>query len=147
MQSQSDAALQISRQPCWQDTLIRALVRSCSGDSGSGSGSGRGDSASLGSIGSNRAEPPVSIESLEENGEVLSLSETPSESSQGRGLSLDLNQVHALEQGDGGSQTPSPLDSAKPFPERDAASSMGDDSFLFSDNVSLGESFHSNEVK
>lgn len=147
MQSQADAALQLSRQPCWQDTLIRVLVRSCSGDSGSG----RADSVSLGSVGSNRAELPVCVENLEENGEVLSLSETPSETSRSRGLSLDLSQVHALEPGDSGSQTPSPLDNAKPFPgsapERETTSSLGDDSFLFSDNLSLGESFNSSEVK
>ncbi|MCJ8729842.1 hypothetical protein PDJAM_G00110980 [Pangasius djambal] len=147
VQSQADTALQMSRQPCWQDTLIRVLVRSCSSDNGSGSG--RGDSASLGSISSSRAELPVCVESLEENGEVLSLSETPSETSQSRGLSLDLSQVHALEQGDSGSQTPSPLENTKPFPgpapERETTSSLGDDSFLFSDNISLGESFNSTE--
>lgn len=149
MQSQADTAQQISRQPCWQDTLIRVLVRSCSGDSGSGSG--RGDSASLGSIGSNQAELPVCVEGVEENGEVLSLSETPSEPSPGRGLSLDLSQVPALEQGNSGSQTPSPLENTKSFPgtapERETTTSLGDDSFLFSDNVSLGESFTSTEVK
>ncbi|GAA6101837.1 neurobeachin-like protein 1 isoform X1, partial [Tachysurus ichikawai] len=147
VQSQADAALQISRQPCWQDTLIRVLVRSCSGDSGSGSG--RCDTASLGSVGSSRAELPVSVESLEENGEVLSLTETPSETSQSRGLRLDLSHVHALEQGDSGSRTPSPLENTKPFPgtapERETTSSLGDDSFLFNDNVSLGESFNSTE--
>lgn len=147
MQSQTDAAQQMSRQPCWQDTLIRVLVRNYSGDSGSGSG--RGDSASLGSIGSSRVEQ-VCAESLEEN-EVMSLSETPSETSQSRGLCLDLSQVHVLEQGDSGSQTPSPLENAKSFPgtapERETTSSLGDDSFLFSDNVSLGESFNSTEVK
>uniref|UniRef100_A0A672QFN9 Neurobeachin-like protein 2 n=1 Tax=Sinocyclocheilus grahami TaxID=75366 RepID=A0A672QFN9_SINGR len=102
LQSQQDAALQISRQTCWQGTLMSLFVRSTGSDGGSGSG--RGDVASLGSFelsrssGGNRLEPPLerrplgdgvgrleerdsasdsrSIDSLD-NGELMSLSETP----------------------------------------------------------------------
>uniref|UniRef100_A0AAR2M342 Neurobeachin-like protein 2 n=1 Tax=Pygocentrus nattereri TaxID=42514 RepID=A0AAR2M342_PYGNA len=103
LQSQSDAALQISRQLCWQDSLMRLLVRS-PGAEGS-TGSFRADSGSLGSLelgrsgGGNRLEPPLdrrtlpstegrlnderdsvsdsrSIDSLD-NGDMLSLTETP----------------------------------------------------------------------
>ncbi|XP_036425657.1 neurobeachin-like protein 1 isoform X1 [Colossoma macropomum] len=192
LQSQSDAALQISRQLCWQDTLMRLLVRS-PGTEGSTS-SCRADSASLGSLelgrssGGNRLEPPLdrrtlsssegklnderdsvsdsrSIDSLD-NGDMLSLTETPGDApfnyyvnkspkaGKAGALSLDLSQMHLFDQGDSGSQTPgsmpstpSPLENAKPFPgaaaERETASS--DDNFLFSDNVSLGESFNSAE--
>uniref|UniRef100_A0A8B9KZS8 Neurobeachin-like protein 2 n=1 Tax=Astyanax mexicanus TaxID=7994 RepID=A0A8B9KZS8_ASTMX len=111
--------------------------------------SGRGDSASLGSL----------------ELDMLSLTETPGDApfnyyvnkspkaGKAGGLSLDLSQMHLFDQGDSGSQTPgsmpstpSPLENAKPFPgapvERETASSLSDDSFLFSDNVSLGESFN-----
>ncbi|KAL7890530.1 hypothetical protein AOLI_G00000060 [Acnodon oligacanthus] len=194
LQSQSDAALQISRQLCWQDTLMRLLVRS-PGAEGS-TGSCRTDSASLGSLelgrsgGGNRLEPPLdrrtlsssegklnderdsvsdsrSIDSLD-NGDMLSLTETPGDApfnyyvnkspkaGKAGGLSLDLSQMHLFDQGDSGSQTPgsmpstpSPLENAKPFPgaaaERETAASLPDDSFLFSDSVSLGESFNSAE--
>ncbi|KAG9277810.1 neurobeachin-like protein 1 isoform X1 [Astyanax mexicanus] len=194
LQSQPDAALQISRQLCWQDTLMRVLVRT-PGTDGS-TGSGRGDSASLGSLelgrssAGNRLEPPIdrkvpsnsmgklnderdsvsdsrSIDSLD-NGDMLSLTETPGDApfnyyvnkspkaGKAGGLSLDLSQMHLFDQGDSGSQTPgsmpstpSPLENAKPFPgapvERETASSLSDDSFLFSDNVSLGESFNNAE--
>uniref|UniRef100_A0A3B4CCN7 Neurobeachin-like protein 2 n=1 Tax=Pygocentrus nattereri TaxID=42514 RepID=A0A3B4CCN7_PYGNA len=190
LQSQSDAALQISRQLCWQDSLMRLLVRS-PGAEGS-TGSFRADSGSLGSLelgrsgGGNRLEPPLdrrtlpstegrlnderdsvsdsrSIDSLD-NGDMLSLTETPGDApfnyyvnkspktGKAGGLSLDLSQVHLFDQGDSGSQTPgsmpstpSPLENAKPFPGAAAEreTSLPDDSFLFSDNVSLGESFNS----
>ncbi|XP_062854156.1 neurobeachin-like protein 1 [Trichomycterus rosablanca] len=152
VQSQPDAAVQVSKQVCWQDSLIRVLVRGSGGGGGSGdsgSGSVRGDSGSLGSVGSSRAELPVCPETPDDFGEVLSLPETPSDSSRGNGLSLDLIQVPALEHLNSRSQTPSPLEHSKPFPggtsERDTTSSLGDDHFLFSDNVSLGESFNSGE--
>uniref|UniRef100_A0A673H021 Neurobeachin-like protein 2 n=1 Tax=Sinocyclocheilus rhinocerous TaxID=307959 RepID=A0A673H021_9TELE len=103
LQSQQDAALQISKQTCWQGTLMSLFVRSPGSDGGSGSG--RCDAASLGSFelsrssGGNRLEPPLecrplgdsvgrlneerdsasdsrSIDSLD-NGELMSLSETP----------------------------------------------------------------------
>lgn len=74
------------------------------------------------------------------------------------GLTLDLTHVHLYEHGDSGSQTPasmpstpSPLETAKPFPgppaEREASSSLTEDSFLFSDDLSLGESFSGTEVE
>ncbi len=94
-----------------------------------------------------------SIDSLD-TGELMSLSETPGDAPTPKAwggkagvLSLDLSQLHLFDHGDGGSQTPgsmpstpSPLENAKPF---HGASSLNDDSFLFSDNVSLGESFNS----
>ncbi|XP_035380132.1 neurobeachin-like protein 1 isoform X1 [Electrophorus electricus] len=170
LQSQSDAAVQISRQPCWQDTLMRVLVRVCVGDEGSAGT--RADTASVGSRSSTNTCPESlerraqldhgerdsmsggdsrSVDSLD-NRDLLSLSETPARF--GR-LSLDLSRVPAFEQGGSGTQTPasmlstpSPLESVKPFPgsapERET-SSLGDDSFLFSDNVSLGESFNGTE--
>ncbi len=179
LQSQQDAAQQISRQTCWQSTLMSLFVRSPGSDGGSGSG--RGDAASLGSFelsrssGANRLEPLLerrplgdsvgrleerdsasdsrSIDSLD-TGELMSLSETPGDAPTPKAwggkagvLSLDLSQLHLFDHGDGGSQTPgsmpstpSPLENAKPF---HGASSLNDDSFLFSDNVSLGESFNS----
>lgn len=176
LQSQQDAALQISKQTCWQGTLMSLFVRSPGSDGGSGSG--RCDAASLGSFelsrssGGSRLEPPLerrplgdrleerdsasdsrSIDSLD-NGELMSLSETPGDAPTPKPwgvkagvLSLDLSQLHRFDHGDSGSQTPgsmpstpSPLENAKPFP---GASSLNDDSFLFSDNVSLGESFNS----
>ncbi len=180
LQSQQDAAQQISRQTCWQGTLMSLFVRSPGSDGGSGSG--RGDAASLGSFelsrssGGNRLESLLerrplggdsvgrleerdsasdsrSIDSLD-TGELTSLSETPGDTPTPKAwggkagvLSLDLSQVHLFDRGDSGSQTPgsmqstpSPLENAKPFP---GASSLNDDCFLFSDNVSLGESFNS----
>ena len=71
---------------------------------------------------------------------------------------MDLSHVQAYEQGDSGSQTPgsmpstpSPLETAKAFPggpavEREASSSLTEDSFLFGDDMSLGESFSCAEV-
>uniref|UniRef100_A0AAX7TCJ9 Neurobeachin-like protein 2 n=1 Tax=Astatotilapia calliptera TaxID=8154 RepID=A0AAX7TCJ9_ASTCA len=110
-----------------------------------------------------------SVDSLE-NGDVISLLDTPSSSAStepqphvkpwvvGRsgGLMLDLSHLQAYEGGESGSQTPgsmpstpSPLETSKPFPgnsgDRDATSSLTEDSFLFSDNISLGESFNNVE--
>uniref|UniRef100_A0AAZ3PC80 Neurobeachin-like protein 2 n=1 Tax=Oncorhynchus tshawytscha TaxID=74940 RepID=A0AAZ3PC80_ONCTS len=187
LQSQQDAAREISRQLCWQETLMRLFLRSpCEG------GPGRGDAASTCSLDLNlsrgsgsRLELPLerrgragsagrlvdedrlsmssrrSVDSLE-NGDVLSLLDTPVsqigeglllkpwESGGGKagGLSLDLSHMSAYEGGESGNQTPgsmvstpSPLEaSAKAFPDASAAS-LTEDSFLFSDNVSLGESF------
>uniref|UniRef100_A0A8C1S6U9 Neurobeachin-like 1 n=1 Tax=Cyprinus carpio TaxID=7962 RepID=A0A8C1S6U9_CYPCA len=163
LQSQQDAALQISKQTCWQGTLMSLFVRSPGSDGGSGSGR-------------SRLEPPLerrplgdrleerdsasdsrSIDSLD-NGELMSLSETPGDAPTPKPwgvkagvLSLDLSQLHRFDHGDSGSQTPgsmpstpSPLENAKPFP---GASSLNDDSFLFSDNVSLGESFNSERAE
>ena len=101
-----------------------------------------------------------SLDSLD-NGDLVSLLDTPGDAQlpkawagpgKAGGLSLDLSHVQAYEQGDSGSQTPgsmpstpSPLETAKPFPggpvEREASSSLTEDSFLFSDDMSLGESF------
>uniref|UniRef100_A0A8C1J330 Neurobeachin-like protein 2 n=1 Tax=Cyprinus carpio TaxID=7962 RepID=A0A8C1J330_CYPCA len=141
LQSQQDAALQISKQTCWQGTLMSLFVRSPGSDGGSGSGrcDAERDSAS----------DSRSIDSLD-NGELMSLSETPGDAPTPKPwgvkagvLSLDLSQLHRFDHGDSGSQTPgsmpstpSPLENAKPFP---GASSLNDDSFLFSDNVSLGD--------
>lgn len=112
-----------------------------------------------------------SVDSLE-NGDVISLLDTPSSSAstepqlhvkpwvvgKSGGLTLDLSHLQAYEGGESGSQTPgsmpstpSPLETSKPFPgvsgDRDASSSLTEDSFLFSDNISLGESFNSTEVR
>uniref|UniRef100_A0A8C2D421 Neurobeachin-like protein 2 n=1 Tax=Cyprinus carpio TaxID=7962 RepID=A0A8C2D421_CYPCA len=149
LQSQQDAALQISKQTCWQGTLMSLFVRSPGSDGGSGSGrcDAERDSAS----------DSRSIDSLD-NGELMSLSETPGDAPTPKPwgvkagvLSLDLSQLHRFDHGDSGSQTPgsmpstpSPLENAKPFP---GASSLNDDSFLFSDNVSLGESFNSERAE
>uniref|UniRef100_A0A8C2BB23 Neurobeachin-like protein 2 n=1 Tax=Cyprinus carpio TaxID=7962 RepID=A0A8C2BB23_CYPCA len=170
LQSQQEAAQQISRQTCWQGTLMSLFVRSPGSDGGSGSG--RGDAGSLGSFelsrssGGNRLEPPLerrplgdrleerdsasdsrSIDSLD-NGELMSLSETPGDAPTPKVWGGNLGKAGVLsldlfDHGDSGSQTPgsmpstpSPLENAKPFP---GASSLNDDSFLFSDNVSLGD--------
>lgn len=108
-----------------------------------------------------------SVDSLE-NGDVLSLLDTPvsqigeglllkpwaSGGGKAGGLSLDLSHMSAYEGGESGNQTPgsmvstpSPLEaSAKAFPDASAAS-LTEDSFLFSDNMSLGESFSCAEVR
>lgn len=111
-----------------------------------------------------------SVDSLE-NGDVISLLDTPSSSAstepqvhvkpwvvgKSGGLTLDLSHLQASA-GESGSQTPgsmpstpSPLESSKPFPgssgDRDANSSLTEDSFLLSDNISLGESFNNSEVR
>uniref|UniRef100_A0A8C7QUF1 Neurobeachin-like protein 2 n=1 Tax=Oncorhynchus mykiss TaxID=8022 RepID=A0A8C7QUF1_ONCMY len=185
LQSQQDAAREISRQLCWQETLMRLFLRSpCEG------GPGRGDAASTCSLdlsrgSGSRLELPLerrgragsagrlvdedrlsmssrrSVDSLE-NGDVLSLLDTPvsqigeglllkpwaSGGGKAGGLSLDLSHMSAYEGGESGNQTPgsmvstpSPLEaSVKAFPDASAAS-LTEDSFLFSDNMSLGESF------
>ena len=200
LQSQQDAAVQISRQQCWQDTLMRLFLR------GEGSLPLRGadtvstcslDLSRSGGGGSNRLELPLerkartgsatrldrleddrlsigdtrSVDSLE-NGDVISLLDTPSSSAstepqlhvkpwvvgKSGGLTLDLSHLQAYEGGESGSQTPgsmpstpSPLETSKPFPggsgDRDASSSLTEDSFLFSDSISLGESFNNTEVR
>lgn len=110
-----------------------------------------------------------SVDSLE-NGDIVSLLDTPSSCASAEpplnskhyvvgnsgGLTLDLSHLMAYEGGESGNQTPgsmpstpSPLDTSKPFPgtaDRDANSSMTEDGFLFSDNISLGESFNNGEV-
>lgn len=198
LQSHQDAASQISKQQCWQDTLMRLYLR------GDGSLTLRGsDTASTCSLelnrngGSNRLELPLerraragsggrldrleddrlsvgdarSVDSLE-NGDVISLLDTPSSSAstepplplkpwvlgKSGGLTLDLSHLQAFEGGESGSQTPgsmpstpSPLETAKPLPgnpgSKEATSSLTEDSFLFSDNISLGESFNNAEVR
>lgn len=200
LQSQQEAAVQISRQQCWQDTLMRLYLR------GDGSMPLRNsDTISTCSLelsrtsvsSTNRLELPLerraragsagrldrleddrisigdtrSVDSLD-NGDVISLLDTPSSSAstepqlhgkpwvvgKSGGLMLDLSHVQAYEGADSGSQTPgsmpstpSPLENSKPFPgssgERDATSSLAEDSFLFSDNISLGESFNNAEVR
>uniref|UniRef100_A0A4W6E3W2 Neurobeachin-like protein 2 n=1 Tax=Lates calcarifer TaxID=8187 RepID=A0A4W6E3W2_LATCA len=112
-----------------------------------------------------------SVDSLE-NGDVISLLDTPSSSAstepqphikpwvvgKSGGLTLDLSHLQAYEGVESGSQTPgsmpstpSPLEASKPFPggsgDREATSSLTEDSFLFSDNISLGESFNNAEVR
>uniref|UniRef100_A0A7N6A220 Neurobeachin-like protein 2 n=1 Tax=Anabas testudineus TaxID=64144 RepID=A0A7N6A220_ANATE len=198
LQSQQDAAVQISKQQCWQDTLMRLYLRgegsfplrgsdtvsTCSLDLSRPSGSStnrlelplerRARAGSAGrldrleddrlSIGETR-----SVDSLE-NGDVISLLDTPSSSAstepqihakpwvvgKSGGLTLDLSHLQAYEGTESGSQTPgsmpstpSPLESSKPFPgssgDRDANSSLTEDSFLLSDNISLGESFNNSE--
>eukprot|EP00064_Thunnus_orientalis_P017246 superscaffoldBa00003616_g17326 len=198
LQSQQDAAVQISRQQCWQDTLMRLYLRgegslplrsadtvsTCSLDLNRPSGSStnrlelplerRARTGSSGrldrmeddrlSIGDTR-----SVDSLE-NGDVISLLDTPSSSAstepqlhvkpwvvgKSGGLMLDLSHLQAYEGGESGSQTPgsmpstpSPLETSKPFPgssgDRDATSTLTEDSFLFSDSISLGESFNNAE--
>lgn len=111
-----------------------------------------------------------SVDSLD-NGDVISLLDTPSSCASNEpqlhpkpwivgksgGLTLDLSHLQAYEGGESGSQTPgsmpstpSPLENSKPFPgstEQNTSSSLTEDSFLFSDNISLGESFNNAEVK
>ncbi|KAG7467392.1 hypothetical protein MATL_G00152830 [Megalops atlanticus] len=160
LQSQQDAAQQISRQLCWQETLMRLFLRAPGGGDGPFiEAVGRMDEErdTSDSVGDNRSEDSL------DNGELLSLVDTPGEAQLSKpwagkagGLSLDLTQAHLYEHGDSGSQTPgsmpstpSPMETSKPFPgapsEREASSSFTEDSFLFSDDVSLGESFSSAE--
>ncbi|XP_049608212.1 neurobeachin-like protein 1 isoform X1 [Syngnathus scovelli] len=116
------------------------------------------------SMGDNR-----SVDSLE-NGDVISLLDTPSSSAsaepQGQvkpwpvgksaGLTLDLSHLQAYEALESGSQTPgsihstpSPSDAPKPFPGNsgvlDQSAPLTEDTFLFSDNISLGESLNNTE--
>lgn len=200
LQSQQEAAVQISRQQCWQDTLMRLYLRgegsfplrnadtvsTCSLDLSRSSGSNNNRlelpldrRARAGSGG--RLDRPEddrlsisdtrSVDSLD-NGDVISLLDTPSSSAstepqlqvkpwvvgKSGGLTLDLSHLQAYEGRESGSQTPgsmpstpSPLETSKPFPansvDRDTASSLNEDSFLFSDNISLGESFNNTEVR
>ncbi|MEQ2183621.1 hypothetical protein GOODEAATRI_000020, partial [Goodea atripinnis] len=198
LQSQQDAACQIAKQQCWQDTLMRLYLR------GEGSLTLRNsDTISTCSMDinrnscstNNRLELPLerrlqagsasrvdrleddrlsvgdarSVDSLE-NADVISLLDTPSSSAStepqlpvkpwvlGKSgcLTLDLSHLQTYEGGDCGSQTPgsmpstpSPLETAKPLPgnsgDKDATSSLTEDSFLFGDNISLGESFSNAE--
>lgn len=109
-----------------------------------------------------------SVDSLD-NGDIISLLDTPSSSAsvepsnctkpwvvgKSGGLTLDLSHLQGYEGADSGSQTPgsmpstpSPVDAPKTFPgmsgDKDTAA---EDGFIFSDNISLGESFNSAEVK
>ena len=200
LQSQQDAAIQISKQQCWQDTLMRLYLRgegslpprsadtvsTCSLDlsrhsvssisrlelplerrtrAGSASRLDRLEDDRL-SIGDTR-----SVDSLD-NGDIISLLDTPSSSAstepqlhvkpwvvgKSGGLTLDLSHLQGYEGVESGSQTPgsmpstpSPVETSKPFPgssvDREASSSLTEDSFLFSDNISLGESFNNAEVR
>uniref|UniRef100_A0AAQ4QN44 Neurobeachin-like 1 n=1 Tax=Gasterosteus aculeatus aculeatus TaxID=481459 RepID=A0AAQ4QN44_GASAC len=194
LHSQQDAAIQISKQQCWQDTLVRLYLRSdgshpqrstdtisaSSLDLSRGGGTAsrlelplekRARAGSGGRLEDDRisVSDNRSVDSLE-SGDVLSLLDTPSSSASSEpqphvkpwavgksgGLMLDLSHLQPYEVGDGGCQTPgsqastpSPLETSKPFPgstgERDATSSLTEDSFLFSDNLSLGESFNNAE--
>ncbi|XP_061652888.1 neurobeachin-like protein 1 isoform X2 [Phyllopteryx taeniolatus] len=198
LQSQQDAASQISKQQCWQDTLVRLYLRgvgslpsrnadtvsTCSLDLNQPSGSNnnhlelplprRTRAGSAGrldrleedwlSMGDTR-----SINSLE-NSDVISLLDTPSSSASSEpqiqvkpwlvgksgGLTLDLSHLQAYEGLESGSQTPgsmpstpSPLEATKPFPGNsgslDKTATLTEDTFLFSDNLSLGESFSNTE--
>lgn len=118
-----------------------------------------------------------SLDSLE-NGDVISLLDTPSSCTSSSneppplpqthtkpwvvrksgGLTLDLSHLQGYEGGESGSQTPgsapstpSPLEGSKTFlqggSEQSASSTLTEDSFLFADNISLGESFSNAEVK
>nr|XP_023698354.1 neurobeachin-like protein 1 isoform X3 [Paramormyrops kingsleyae] len=173
LQSQQDAAQQISRQLCWQETLAKLFLRPLGPESAPGRGGGGDGGSSTGSLDLSRdgggplgdrrdpAETRVdeekeadsiadsrSLDSLE-SGEPPPAKAWAAKAS---GLTLDLTHVHLYEHGDSGSQTPasmpstpSPLETTKPFPgpaaEREASSSLTEDSFLFSDDLSLGESF------
>uniref|UniRef100_A0A673B8W9 Neurobeachin-like 1 n=1 Tax=Sphaeramia orbicularis TaxID=375764 RepID=A0A673B8W9_9TELE len=198
LQSQQDAALQISKQQCWQDTLMRLYLRgegslplrsvdtvsTCSLDLNRSGGSSTnrlelplerrtraGSASRLDRLEDDRLSigDTRSVDSLE-NGDLISLLDTPSSSAstepqlhtkpwvvgKSGGLTLDLSHLQAYEPGETGSQTPgsmpstpSPLETCKPFPgssgEREASSSLTEDGFLFSDNISLGESFNNAE--
>uniref|UniRef100_A0A665U108 Neurobeachin-like 1 n=1 Tax=Echeneis naucrates TaxID=173247 RepID=A0A665U108_ECHNA len=195
LHSQHDAAAQISKQQCWQDTLMRLYLRgegslllrsadtmsTCSLDLSRSGGSSTnrlelpldrraraGSTSRLDRLEDDRLSigDTRSVDSLE-NGDVISLLDTPSSSAstepqhhikpwvigKSGGLMLDLSHLQAYEGGESGSQTPgsmpstpSPLEASKPFPgssgDRDATSSLTEDCFLFSDNISLGESFN-----
>lgn len=210
LQSQQDAAVQIARQQCWQDTLMRLYLRGdgslsyrASGSAGAAADTLSACSLDLGRAAGNRLELPLekrpraasagrldrpdddhvsvgdarSLDSLE-NGDVISLLDTPSSCASSSneppplplthtkpwvvgksgGLTLDLSHLHAYEGGESGSQTPgsapstpSPLEGSKSFlpggAEQSASSTLTEDSFLFADNISLGESFSNAEVK
>ncbi|XP_058471810.1 neurobeachin-like protein 1 isoform X2 [Solea solea] len=187
LQSQQDAAVQISKQQCWQDTLMRLYLRgdgsvpprcsdtvsTCSLELSRGSNNRlelplerRTRAGSAGRLEDDRVSVSDTVDSLD-NGDVISLLDTPSSSASAEpqlhakpwvvgksgGLTLDLSHLQAYEGGDSGSQTPgsalstpSPVEASKPFPgmsgDRDAAN---EDSFLFSDSISLGESFNNAE--
>ncbi|XP_034461449.1 neurobeachin-like protein 1 isoform X1 [Hippoglossus hippoglossus] len=198
LQSQQDAAIQISKQQCWQDTLMRLYLRgegslplrsadtvsTCSLDLSRHSGSSisrlelplerrtrAGSASRLDRLEDDRLSigDTRSVDSLE-NGDIISLLDTPSSSAstepqlhvkpwvvgKSGGLTLDLSHLQGYEGAESGSQTPgsmpstpSPVETSKPFPgssvDREASSSLTEDSFLFSDNISLGESFNNAE--
>lgn len=212
LQSQQDAAVQMGRQQCWQDTLMRLYLRGDGSLPRAGADTLSACSLDLGRPAGNRLELPLekrpragsagrpdrpdedrvsvgdahSLDSLE-NGDVISLLDTPSScASSGAeptapaaapppppppppqpkpwvvgksgGLTLDLSHLHAYEGAESGSQTPgsapstpSPLEGSKGFlpggAEQSASSTLTDDSFLFADNISLGESFSNAEVQ
>lgn len=204
LQSQQDAAVQIARQQCWQDTLMRLYLRGDRTTSATAPDTISTCSLDLGRAAGNRLELPLekrpragsagrldrpdedrvsvgdarSLDSLE-NADVLSLLDTPSSCTSSSneppplpppshtkpwvvgksgGLTLDLSHLHGYEGGESGSQTPgsapstpSPLEGSKTFlqggTEQSASSTLTEDSFLFADNISLGESFSNTEVK
>ncbi|XP_069053304.1 neurobeachin-like protein 1 isoform X2 [Lepisosteus oculatus] len=196
LQSQQDAAQQISRQLGWQETLVKLFLRDSSEAQEGSSSSNKADTASTSSLDFTKNRVGVSSSLLEkkgsgdvhgrleddkngveghsladnksidslsqslDNGDLDSL-DTPAEAttkpwaSKAGGLSLDLSRTHLYEQADSGSQTPgsmpstpSPLETSRPFPglqaERETSSFM-DDSFIFTDDFSLNESFASAE--
>ncbi|KAJ0009506.1 hypothetical protein NQD34_001208 [Periophthalmus magnuspinnatus] len=196
LQSSQDAAIQIARQQCWQDTLMRLYLRgdgsltlknadtvsTCSLDLSRNSNSNRlelplekrtrtGSNSRLDRLDDDRISigDTRSVDSLE-NGDVISLLDTPSSSAstephiqpkpwvvgKSGGLTLDLSHLQGFDAGESGTQTPgsmpstpSPIETSKPFPgnssEKDPSSSLNEDSFLFSDNISLGESYNNTE--
>uniref|UniRef100_A0A665U2V5 Neurobeachin-like protein 2 n=1 Tax=Echeneis naucrates TaxID=173247 RepID=A0A665U2V5_ECHNA len=153
LHSQHDAAAQISKQQCWQDTLMRLYLR------GEGSLLLRSadtmstcslDLSRSGGSSTNRLELPLDRRARAGSTSRLDRLEDDR-------LSIgDTRSVDTYEGGESGSQTPgsmpstpSPLEASKPFPgssgDRDATSSLTEDCFLFSDNISLGESFNNAE--
>uniref|UniRef100_A0A672I199 Neurobeachin-like 1 n=1 Tax=Salarias fasciatus TaxID=181472 RepID=A0A672I199_SALFA len=144
----------ICRQQCWQDTVMRLYLRGEGAPPLRGSDSRRTRAGSSGRLDDDRLSigDTRSVDSLD-NGDLHA---KPWVVGKSGGLSLDLSHLQAYEGGESGSQTPgsvpstpSPVETSKPFPggagDRDTSSSLPEDSFLFSDNISLGESFNNAE--
>ncbi|XP_066543971.1 neurobeachin-like protein 1 isoform X1 [Amia ocellicauda] len=136
LQSQQDAAQQISRQLGWQESLVKLFLRDITEYRDSGSSS-KADSVSTSSLDllKNRATTERkgsgdihfksddnrdladdrsvdSLSQLLENGDVVSLEASAKPcSGKAGGLSLDLSRTHLFEQGDSGSQTPGSMPS------------------------------------
>ncbi|XP_034031730.1 neurobeachin-like protein 1 isoform X2 [Thalassophryne amazonica] len=196
LQSEPDASVQISKQRCWQDTLLRLYLKGEGSSALQGADTISNCSLEFGtsrpsSSNANRLELPLdrrsrasssapldrldddhlsigdnrSVDSLE-NGDVISLLDTPSSCAstepqlhikpyvvaKSGGLTLDLSHLQSYKGVESGSQTPgsmpstpSPLETSKTFPggskNRDATPSLNEDSYLFSDSISLEESF------
>ncbi|XP_069568849.1 neurobeachin-like protein 1 isoform X2 [Brachyistius frenatus] len=153
LQSQRDAAVQIARQQCWQDTLVRLYLRGEGSSPPRGSDGARGPDLNRTAAAAAHPDEERSVDGPDDV-DAVSPPDTPSSSTSGRvagesgGPTPEPSGPRSYEGGDGGGRTPgsvpSPPETSKRFPvnsgDRDATSSPNEDGSLFGDNISLGES-------